>query len=1542
MEKQFSYRITKIAGRAVAVAMCALTGMALMSAAQAAEVFLGTAYFPNDALVSSSAGFLSTTSVSRLGMPSDGSTASAARFYDGIDAWDVSTNGRNLSNDRWFIQSQNTVNPGYSSSVSRAGDVFYGDVVTYWRNDVASQNNSTWVVSNANDAYYSFDAVRSSEFVSNAFGSIVDGASNNYIFAVGSEISSMQRGAKAYTYIGDFTRDFDVNVTGTAAFYFVGGAAASQNVNGRAIDIAGVATFDGDNRIDGSIFSSGVYIRGAIVNFNGSITAPVYFSAAGVANINGGSDVDGSVNFQGYNATLNLSHGSNLNGNITTDSSNSNSGILTFGGDSTVNGHIGAANARIRQIDVNGNNSRTVNLAGMTYANLVNINTAGNLVIGSGDSTDGLDTTGVVGGRVDFNNTAGTVTLTDMGTITGQIVSTGGSNSAGNIAVANAVNFNQNGTMIGNIGTSATNRIGTVSVGSAAAGIVDMTGDLNAVSLNIRGGSTLNITGNVTAATTLSTTNANSYLYVTSGNVTGNVTTANANLGVLTMTGGTQSVTGNVGVVAAQLAEVNAGYNNANTTLNGNVFANNLYVRGTGTVNLNGDFTGTAIRYNAVGAGGADGTVNLANGKMVTGAVSNDTGTAGNGVFTFVQNGSMALGHDIGASTLTSLKLLNVGAVAETAAGVVTTDTIFAETTAINNGSTLNVRSGESINGAVTTEITNTGTLTMVGGNQTVTGNVGTQAASLATVNAAANGAVTTLNGMVHATTLNFSGNGTAVLNGANGGADVGGLVGTADFNNVAGELQIGDNVNVTAGVTGIQFVDANAAAMRFNGSSMVRGQLGAAATGANLHNSTLKSIYAGVATETVTFDSDVHVSNSTFHVSGTGTVNLRGDLYGPLVYDADGLVNVSNGKSIRNDGTEVIGLVTTGTNNTGTLNYLGNTTLSNDLGTTDKALKAVNFHSDTSVAAVSQTINKNVYATQTTIGNGTTATTANITANVFLGESLALAASNVTLNTANQDVAQVAAGARIVGANANTLTFANTALADGRLSTTATATKSTTGTGAITTNGATLNFSVAALPWASNAGGALNTAAASSVTGATGSTLVMNGNEKVNVALLGSLKNQSYTLIGVGTGTGSQTGTATDNSYVIDSDLSRATGDLVVTFNRNNNTYITKSATASHYSNDAAVRLGTLGVAGSDYTSDMQTVFNKLDIDQWGFGNNQANLATQVKRLAPIANASGAQAALASTTSVLTAVGERLSVLRGDVAMSGLNGNGRQMGTDNTGWVKVLGSSSKAKAIGDYDGYKVTTSGLVAGADAKVGNGVVGGSFSYVASNISQQDFRLGDSAKLNSGTLAVYGTQEYGDVFVDGALAFSQHSLDSSRATAIARIAKADMDLNQTTVKLSAGYRIGIDDSKVNVLTPMVSVEAAGLKQKAYAETGADALSLNVDSKNVSRTRSTLGLRFNTAIEGASTTFYPELMVAMNRNNGMRNTDVVANYVGDNTATAFTTTGVVLPKSSYTVGAAVRFSTSKTSEVQIGYRYEGGNGLSSNAAQLRGAWSF
>lgn len=1154
MEKQFSYRITKIAGRAVAVAMCALTGLVLMGNAQAADVYLGTSYGGTN-------------------VPNDGTTAASATW---------------LPSDNW-----STVNPtnSYGVAMTRAGDVFYGAQVLHSNNGGATYflygnyTTANSYVGWGNDDYPSWNAnaIRENVYRANNFGSIIDlTLGNNYFFGSGSIVSDIDRGEKAYAYVNSWTagspRDGGFN------FEYHIGSASAQNLSGNAVDITGAATFDGDNQINGSVIADGgVYIRGSNVNFNGNVYAPVYFSSAGSANLNGGAYLIGDVDFQGHNATLTLSNGSNIDGNVW--NSATNNGTLNFEGSSVVTGDVGTINA--------------VNVTGATS-------------------------------RVQLNTVSGDTTVNTL-----------------TISADKAV----------------------VEVGGKLTGNVNMRGHTSKLELNDRGG---------------------------------------------------------VGMV--------------------------------GTV----DF-----------------------GKIV------NTETQGRGT------------------------------------------------------------------------------------------------------------------------------------------------------------LEIGNGVNAAFGANGIQLVNAANSTLLFAGTSNVTGVVG---SGTDASKTPYK-IYAGAGTSTVTFNGRVYVGAGDLNVGPSNTtVKLQAGLTGDLVFGSGTPVSSQSGDAYTTygdgglveqnwtgagtvelaDGQTITGSITTLTNGTGTMKFMGSSAYLNDIGTSGAKLASVTFNAataGTSDVPVISTITGNVYANQVTIGNGSAYTTATVTPGAhILGNALTLAGANTVLNLDD---------AFNTGFTKN---------ADGTLSN-ATSSRVTVQGGAITTNGATLNFSVDAGNVAAKSGLVVPaTSSAITTTGTGAGRLVMNGTEKVNVALLGSTRDgATATLIeAIGNNGFTGAGSITDNSFVIDTQVDETSAGLVMKASRADSQYTDKSLTAGHFSNAAANQLGTLAAAGAGYTSDMQTVFNKLDIDQWGFGNTQANLATQVKRLAPIANASGAQAALASTTSVLTSVGERLAVLRGNMAMAGLNGNGRLMGTDNTGWVKVLGSNSKAKAIGDYDGFKVTNSGLVAGADAKVGNGVVGGSFSYVTSNITQQDFRLGDSAKMNSGTLAVYGTQEYGDVFVDGVLAFSQHNLESNRATAIARVAQADVDMNQTTLKLSAGYRIGIDDSKVNVLTPMVSVEAASLKQKAYTETGADALSLNVDSKSVSRTRASLGLRFNTAIEGASTTFYPEFSVAFNRNSGMRNTDVMANYVGDTTATSFTTAGAVLPKSSYTVGAGLRFATSKTSEVQVGYRYEGGNGLSGSSAQVRGAWSF
>lgn len=602
-----------------------------------------------------------------------------------------------------------------------------------------------------------------------------------------------------------------------------------------------------------------------------------------------------------------------------------------------------------------------------------------------------------------------------------------------------------------------------------------------------------------------------------------------------------------------------------------------------------------------------------------------------------------------------------------------------------------------------------------------------------------------------------------------------------------------------------------------------------------------------------------------------------------------------------------------------GTLNYLGSTTTQVPVGTSGALLKEVNFHSGgDDVASATVNIGHDVYATNTTIGNGTDTTTANITATLkYLGANLELS-SNTTLNTA--------------GDPSTYGRFTN-----GTLSPSGTVTQSSIGGGAFTTNNATLNFAVGTQAWASGVGGLVDTNGSSKITGA--SELVMGIGSTVNVTLLGSLRNDAQaTLIGVAAaGDTGMPGHYYNNSYVMNPELSRtAGGDLIIKVTRDENTYVTKSGTAGHFYNNAAIRLGTLAAAGTGYGQDMQTVLNKLDIDQWGYGNNQANLAAQVKRLAPIANNSIGLSSMALGSMVTNNIGVRMHELR-NVPQS-------EPYETSDFWIKTNTLNGKQSAVGDYDGYSAKVSGMTMGLDSRPDNSsIVGVSLSYGTGTVRQTQFREGDQANLKSWQMSLYGAYDFTpELFVGGVLSFARQNTTGNRAAVLGRTAMYDVDGTETGYKLDFGYRFKFDDS-TTVLTPMLSLEERSFKQNAYTETNAGDAGQNVSAQRLRSSQSGVGLRLSSTEYVGGLVVKPELAVFSMRDNGRQTDPVSASFIGDASGSAAFNTNVVSysPRSTkVSLGAGLLMS--KTSSLVARYQHIKRDTFSSNMAELIARWNF
>jgi outer membrane autotransporter protein len=446
---------------------------------------------------------------------------------------------------------------------------------------------------------------------------------------------------------------------------------------------------------------------------------------------------------------------------------------------------------------------------------------------------------------------------------------------------------------------------------------------------------------------------------------------------------------------------------------------------------------------------------------------------------------------------------------------------------------------------------------------------------------------------------------------------------------------------------------------------------------------------------------------------------------------------------------------------------------------------------------------------------------------------------------------------------------------------------------------------------------------------------LTMTGAEKVHVNYVGSLKQAgTYALITSASGTDKNLGNeggakVSDNSFSIDTSVAQSSsGSLILTADRTagatyaaNQNYIQKAGTMGDFSNNAGMMLGGIAAAGSQ-TGDMVQVIQKLELDSFGFGNTADKLATQVKRLAPVANASVTQSSLAASGLSLNAVGVRMAALRGDTKLASSDVvTGLSAGdavASNGFWVKALGSSNSQDKQGAYDGYSSKITGVTAGLDNRVNaDFVLGAALGLAKADINQADFRTGDTNRINNTQLMGYGTYSLtNELYLDGALSFARNDYTGIRATAVGRTASSAFNGNQMGARLGLGY--GIDLGSKLKLTPMASVDYSRLTQDAYTETGASAINLAVDAQSTNNTRLGLGARLSNEWTEGSTTYRPEVALNWSQNSNSISNDVNAAFVGG--GVGFVTPGTTaVSRNSVNLGVAMTVLSSKTSSIQI-----------------------
>ncbi|MGI4813573.1 MAG: autotransporter domain-containing protein, partial [Janthinobacterium lividum] len=1341
---------------------------------------------------------------------------------------------------------------------------------------------------------------------------------------------------------------FDAGLTGNVDF----GSQANASV-----------TLGANATLDGTV--SGGDGNGTL-NFAGSgaTTGAIGSASASLAAVNIGTEATGTVAPAGdvYANTVNLQNGSTLDlvsgatlgGTLTTSANNS--GTLNLAGNNTVTGDVGASGAALASVNVAGtavSGSAETDFEGSVDTAQLNINQAAVLVDGTLHGNVGFSGAGLLAltqgmtGNIDIANQQAVVLVNAGQTIDGSVRSTGGVNGA--------VGFVTGGTVTGDLGST------------------DAGGGLAEVGVGLFGTGTLTVNGNVVAST-VGLLN-NSGLALGGATLNGDVVTTQDGTGALTLLGGTQTVNGAVGASGASLAALTAATAAADqSTFNGDVYANTTTL-GAGTATFNGGLTtrtatlgsgtstfngavlarsvsladgsatfngGLQARTTRVGSGqavfngttqtnldftgagtatlnaGLSGnvdfanqaaTVNVADGQTLDGHVDNRGGSsASGGTLNFL--GSGAVTHHVGSATapLTALNIGTAGQGTVNAGG-----SLYVGTATLANDSTLVLAANRNLTGTLVTSADQSGALTLSGGTQSVNGDVGAAGAALRAVDASAASANTTFNGVVFAGTigaaggsgatastttfngvttgtLNFAGDGSVVLNGA------GALTGTANFNGGAGALHIGDGVALTLDATHTQLANAGNATLSFDGDSVVTGVVGGAS------GSTPNAINAGANGKTVTFASDVSVGAGNLNVTGNGNVSLGGNLQGALAFAANGTVDVAAGK-------QVSGAVTTAAAGNGTLDFVGGTATQADIGTASNPLAALGFNTNGTAAAL--TLANNVYADSITLGANTTAALAN---NLAFGGNLTMSASGTSLDLAHYT---------LTGTSVSSGTGASSfALGSGTLKTTIV--------------GGTAG-SISADSFSNDAGAHVQ------VTVASGNNVITQGEQiKLADAAAGNTGATSLSA-----GNVSSTSAALSFQAVAGSDTGTLNAggsgeDLYLVAQR------TDYATAAGITNSpaaiaAAQALSAVAVPGAlaGASADMHTVLGTLD------SYNASQLATQVRRLAPIANGALLQSTLASSDAALANVNSRLQALRENAVAGGTSGTANG-GADADGagrlyangqatpysvWIKGYGYGLSQSGTDGYDGYSATLGGAALGADVAWQQGGAGLSIGHSVASIDGKGYTDADNARVRSDRVTGYLTQGFGAAFVESQISYGNDKFDTTRLSALNRTASGSFNGSDFSAKLGTGLQLPVGAR--SVFTPIASVEATTVHQDSYTESGADALDLAVDSKSNTRVRMSLGGRFSTATSvGAGVALLPEVHAFVNHDLGNLSTDVTARYVGG--GGYFVTPGLHLARTSVDFGAGLSVGFTRAFSLQIEADVEARSNYTSYGGQV------
>lgn len=273
--------------------------------------------------------------------------------------------------------------------------------------------------------------------------------------------------------------------------------------------------------------------------------------------------------------------------------------------------------------------------------------------------------------------------------------------------------------------------------------------------------------------------------------------------------------------------------------------------------------------------------------------------------------------------------------------------------------------------------------------------------------------------------------------------------------------------------------------------------------------------------------------------------------------------------------------------------------------------------------------------------------------------------------------------------------------------------------------------------------------------------------------------------------------------------------------------------------------------------------------------------------------------------------------------------------------WGSALGGLATVAGNANAGTLTYNTGGFATGLDYRVNPTLLlGGGVGFASGN--QWVGGFSGQGSTNSYQASLFASFTPGAFYLDALAGYGYNDNQMTRQIVLpnlgARTAQGRTGANQILGQAEAGYRIGLDDRTAASLTPFARLQATGVYQAGFSESGAQSLSLTVASQTTSSVRSVLGAELAGEIDmgwAEKVTLLLRLGWAHEYADTARPmTAALAGAPGQN----FTVYGAAPQRDAVTLGFGV--STAVVAGTELFFRYAGEFSTGSSANSLTGGF--